>query len=164
MKIMSTYFRCLALVGPILLIAACATPAPQQETSPAMNSPKKEFTALMTVVYPVDDLEKGKDWYQLALGKPPYFDEPFYVGFNVEGYELGLLPREGDSDRQEAGATAYWGTEDIDATVKRLVSIGAAVEKAAEDVGDGVKVATLRDPFGNYLGVIENPHFPNTAE
>ena len=154
-----------ALCGLAILMSACAGPAPQQETSAAMNSAeKKAFTALMTVVYPVDDLQKGKDWYQQALGKPPYFDETFYVGFNVAGYELGLLPREGGSRRQEAGSTAYWGTEDIEATVKRLVGIGAAVEQAVEDVGDGIKVATLRDPFGNYLGIIENPHFPNTAE
>jgi hypothetical protein len=45
-----------------------------------------------TVIYPAADLDAAKIWWSALLGSAPYFDEPFYVGFNVGGYELSLLP------------------------------------------------------------------------
>lgn len=105
---------------------------------------------------PADKLGEAKAWYTKAAGVAAYFDEPFYVGFNVGGFELGLQP----TDKQGPGGTvAYWGTKDIAAEVKRLEEIGAAVVEPIQDVGEGIKVCTLADPFGNLLGVIENPHF-----
>ena len=63
---------------------------------------------LRTAIYHVDDIEKAKNWYSSILGFGPYFDEPFYVGFNVGGYELGLQPDEADRSRQAEGVVAYW--------------------------------------------------------
>jgi predicted enzyme related to lactoylglutathione lyase len=111
---------------------------------------------LRTVIYPVTSLPEAREWYAAVLGKPPYFDEPFYVGFEVGGFELGLIP---DGQPGSAGATAYWGTQDARAELARLVSLGAAVDADVADVGGGIEVATVRDPYGNVFGIIHNPHF-----
>ena len=122
------------------------------------------FLGLRTAAYQVDDLEAAKRWYTEALGFGPYFDEPFYVGFNVGGYELGLLPSEGDTAEGIGGATAYWGVEDIDAVMERLLELGAKLHQAAENVGGDIRVGKVIDPFGNVLGVIYNPHFALPSE
>lgn len=117
------------------------------------------FLGLRTAIYYVDDVTKAKEWYTAILGFGPYFDEPFYVGFNVGGYELGLHPREGDVSGKSDSAVAYWGVESADAALQRLLELGAARHEDVQDVGGGIKVATVKDPFGNTFGIIENPHF-----
>ncbi len=77
---------------------------------------------LRTVVYHVRDLERSKAWYSELLGYGPYFDEPFYVGFDVGGYELGLLPAEPD---ELPGAVTYWGVANIEKAVAALIDRGA---------------------------------------
>ena len=113
---------------------------------------------LRTVIYKVNDLEDAKAWYSKALGIAPYFEEPFYVGFNVGGFELGLDP---DVTQVVEGnnLVAYWGVLDLEMAVKRMVGLGAELLEPAHDVGGEIKVAVVRDPFGNSLGLIENPHF-----
>lgn len=69
---------------------------------------------LRTVVYYVPDLEKAKSWYRTALRATPYFDEPYYVGFSIGGYELGLHPREAGSPGGSGGSNTYWGVANID--------------------------------------------------
>lgn len=122
------------------------------------------FLGLRTVVFQVKDLDRAKEWYRAALGKPPYFDEPFYVGWNVGGFELGLHPAEANTPTGAGGAVAYWGVEKIQPAWERLLAIGGTAVAAPMDVGGGIQVATLQDPFGNLLGIIENPHFPNDAD
>lgn len=117
------------------------------------------FLGLRTAAYHVDDINKGKEWYSSVLGFGPYFDEPFYVGFNVGGYELGLQPAEGPSGEKAEGAVAYWGTNDAAAALQRLLELGASSHEDLQDVGGGIKVATVKDPFGNVFGIIENPNF-----
>ena len=117
------------------------------------------FLGLRTVVYRVDDLEAAKTWYGEALGIEPYFDEPYYVGFNVGGFELGLHPEEEDAPAGIGGAAVYWGVGDIEAAVARLLEHGATLHGEIQDVGEGIQVASVVDPFGNLLGVIRNPHF-----
>jgi len=114
---------------------------------------------LRTVIYGVNDITRAKAWYSQALGAAPYFDEPFYVGFNVGGYELGLDPNTQPNSAENAGVVAYWGVEDIAAEFKRLLEIGGKEHSVVRDVGDGIQVATLIDPFGNIIGLIHNPHF-----
>jgi len=128
----------------------------------AYSSRKEEemFLGLRTAIYHVNDIEKGKDWYTKVLGVEPYFDQPFYVGYNVGGYELGLQPDENPSVGERAdGAVAYWGVEDAQAAFRRLIEFGASAHEPVQDVGGGIKVGTVKDPFGNILGVIENPNF-----
>jgi predicted enzyme related to lactoylglutathione lyase len=116
------------------------------------------FLGLRTVIYHVPDIARAKAWYAAAFGVAPYFDEPFYVGFDIGGYELGLHP---DLAGVQMGnnAVAYWGVDDIAAAHAALVEKGAAPADAIADVGSDIKVATLADPFGNVIGIIENPHF-----
>ena len=115
---------------------------------------------LGTVIYPVPvpDLDRAKAWYATAFGQQPYFDQPFYVGFNVAGYELGLHP-EPPGATQGAGGVAYWRVDDIDAAFKHFIDRGATEVSAVQDVGEGIKVATVADPFGNHIGLLVNPHF-----
>jgi len=117
------------------------------------------FQALMTAMYPVPDLARAKAWYAEAFGVAPYFDEPFYVGFNVAGYELGLIPSEADHQPGNLGAVAYWGTDDIDAMHAHLLAVGATSLSPIQDVGGDIRVAVVTDPFGNAIGLIRNPHF-----
>lgn len=111
---------------------------------------------LRTAMYPAPDLAKGKAFYTEVLGVEPYFDEPFYCGFAVGGFELGLVP---DATPGDLGAQALWGVPDCAAELARLTSLGATVLEPVTDVGGGIKVAAVADPFGNRFGLIENPHF-----
>jgi catechol 2,3-dioxygenase-like lactoylglutathione lyase family enzyme len=116
------------------------------------------FLGLRTVIYAAPDLAAAREWWTRALGFPPYFDQPFYVGFNVAGYELGLDPNAPPATAN-GGATGYWGVPEIHAAHQRLLALGALTITEVTEVGDGIKVATLRDPWGNVVGLIENPHF-----
>ena len=111
---------------------------------------------LRTVIYPAPDLAKAKAWYSQVLGFEPYFDEPFFVGFAVGGFELGLVP---DATPGITGAQALWGVENADAELARLVSLGATLLEPVTGVGEGIRVASVIDPFGNRFGIIENPLF-----
>lgn len=117
------------------------------------------FLGLRTVVYYVSDLQAAKKWYSLATGIEPYFDEPFYVGFNIGGYELGLDPDRANGVSGAGGSTAYWGVTNADRALEELVAVGATLKTAVIDVGGGIRVGAVFDPFGNELGVIENPLF-----
>jgi predicted enzyme related to lactoylglutathione lyase len=116
------------------------------------------FQGLRTVIYHVGDLEKAKAWYAKALKIKPYFDKPFYVGFNVGGYELGLDPDMAGVKQGSAGV-AYWGVPDAKAAFQRLIELGATSHSPVQEVGDDIRVGTVTDPFGNVLGLIENPKF-----
>ena len=116
------------------------------------------FRGIYTAIYRVPDVAAAKTWYAGAFGVEPYFDEPFYVGFDVGGFELGLQPLEGESAGL-GGVVAYWGVADAEAAVARLTGAGATIHSALQEVGGGIKVATVKDPWGNPIGVIENPHF-----
>jgi predicted enzyme related to lactoylglutathione lyase len=111
---------------------------------------------LRTAVYPTPDIAAGKAWYAKVLGVQPYYDQPYYVGFEVGGFELGLI-----SERKPGvdGSEVYWGVENADAEYERLLSLGAQPFDAVRDVGDGARVGSVLDPFGNRLSVIQNPAF-----
>jgi predicted enzyme related to lactoylglutathione lyase len=115
----------------------------------------QHLLGLRTVIYPAQDLAAAKAWWTEFLGTPPYFDQPFYVGFDVGGYELGLLP---DADRAD-GAQAYWGVADVPAAVSRAVALGCEVHAPPTDVGEGIVTATVRRPEGTIVGFIDNPNF-----
>ncbi|WP_066942257.1 VOC family protein [Microtetraspora fusca] len=93
-----------------------------------------------------------------VMGIDLYFDQPFYVGFNINGYELALDPN-GHAE-SGSGAVVYWGVKDIAQATDALAKAGAAVHAPATDHGGGIRTATLTAPDGSLIGVIENPHFP----
>ena len=117
------------------------------------------FYGLRTAIYHVRDLDRAKEWYGTVLGIRPYFDEPFYVGFDVGGFELGLQPDEPGASRASTGVIAYWGVDDAEAAFDRLLELGAIEHGGVQGVGDDIRVASVFDPYGNVFGVIENPHF-----
>ncbi|MBC7678846.1 MAG: VOC family protein [Pseudorhodobacter sp.] len=110
---------------------------------------------LRTAIYPTSDLDAAKAWWTERLGVPPYFDQPFYVGYSVSGYELALLP---DADPKD-GVLTYWGVDNVQASVDELLAGGATEHTPVAEVGDGIVTATVRTPDGNVFGVIYNPHF-----
>lgn len=116
------------------------------------------FQGLRTVIYHVANLAKAKEWYSAVLNIKPYFDRPFYVGFDVGGYELGLDP---DMSGVTKGnnVVAYWGVVNAAKAYQQLQDLGATKHSDVQDVGGGIRVASVIDPFGNILGIIENPHF-----
>jgi predicted enzyme related to lactoylglutathione lyase len=113
---------------------------------------------MRTVIYPAPDLDAAKAWYTKVLGIDPYFSEPYYVGFEVGGFELGLDPNATPSTGG-TGVLPYWGVADAAASYARLLELGATELGGVQDVGGGVRVASVRDPFGNAVGIIENPSF-----
>jgi predicted enzyme related to lactoylglutathione lyase len=112
---------------------------------------------LRTVIYPVQDLAAASAWYQAVFQTKPYFVQPFYIGFQIGGFELGLVP---DGRPSADGQVVYWGCEQIEQQVDRLHrECGARIIAPVADVGDGIKVAIIADPDGNSVGLIENPNF-----
>jgi len=114
---------------------------------------------LRTAIYKVPDLARAKAWYAEAFGVQPYFDEPFYVGFSIGGFELGLDPDISKTSAGPGGGVAYWGVPDIEAAVEHFRKTGATVITDVQDVGGDIRVATVADPFGNQIGLIQNPSF-----
>ena len=112
---------------------------------------------LRTVIYMVSDLLAAKVWYSNAFGKQPYFDEPYYVGFNIGGYELGLHPEQNPIKAENA--VTYWGVEDIQKEYNNLILMGAKPHEAPNNVGGEIMVASVFDPWGNCIGLIYNPEF-----
>jgi predicted enzyme related to lactoylglutathione lyase len=121
-----------------------------------MSQPIK---GLRTTIYKVNDIAKAKAWYSKVFGLEPYFDEPFYVGFNVSGFELGLQPDETIPSSKTAGVVTYWGVDDAHHSYQRLLDLGATEFEKPTDVGGDIIVAAVKDPWGNVVGVIYNPTF-----
>jgi lactoylglutathione lyase len=117
---------------------------------------KSPILGLRTVGYKVSDITKAKEWYAEAFKTQPYFDEPFYVGFNIGGYELGLQP---DESIKGDNIAVYWGVEDIQAEYDRFLSLGATAHEAPQNVGGEIMVASVRDLWNNIIGLIYNPEF-----
>jgi predicted enzyme related to lactoylglutathione lyase len=114
---------------------------------------------LRTTIYKVTDVNAAKVWYAKAFGEQPYFDEPFYVGFNIGGYELGLQPEEEPMPNKTANVLSYWGVADVQVAFEKLITLGATPHEQPEEVGGGIIVATVKDLWDNVIGLIYNPHF-----
>lgn len=112
------------------------------------------FKKLRTVVYKVSDLDKAKKWYIKATGIKPYFDEPYYIGFDINGSELGL---DADIPGPTTGnhSVAFWSVDDAAKAAKKLVSLGAKIIQPRTNVGGAIHTAIVEDPFGNHIGLIE---------
>jgi len=109
---------------------------------------------IKTVLHPVSDLAKAKPVYAALLGVAPMADESYYVGFEVAGQHIGLLP--GGGAQGMTAPVAYWHVADIEAKLAEVTAAGATVKEAARDVGGGRLVATVTDPDGNVLGLLQD--------
>ena len=109
---------------------------------------------IQTVLHPVSDLEKAKTMYTALLGVAPQADGPYYVGFEAAGQQIGLVP--GGGPQGMTSPVAYWHVADIEAKLAEVTAAGATVKEAAHDVGGGRLVATVTDPDGNVLGLLQD--------
>jgi predicted enzyme related to lactoylglutathione lyase len=109
---------------------------------------------IKTVLHPVSDLEAAKTVYAALLGVPPQTDGSYYVGFEAEGQHIGLVP--GGGPQGMTSPVAYWHVEDIEAKLAEVTAAGATVKEPPRDVGGGRVVATLTDPDGNVLGLLQD--------
>ena len=112
------------------------------------------FQKLRTVIFKVKDIAAAKAWYTEALGLPPYFDEPFYVGFDINGFELGLDPNPSTFSTGNQ-TVSYWSVEDTAAASDKLVKLGGKLIQGRTNVGGPIHIAIVEDPFGNEMGLIE---------
>ena len=109
---------------------------------------------IKTVLYPVSDLATAKQVYTALLGAPPQNDSDYYVGFEAAGQHIGLLP--GGGPQGMTSGVAYWHVPDIEAKLAEVTAAGATVNEPARDVGGGRLVATVTDPDGNVLGLLQD--------
>jgi predicted enzyme related to lactoylglutathione lyase len=109
---------------------------------------------IQTVLHPVSNLEKAKEVYTALLGQAPQTDGPYYVGYDVAGQHIGLVP--GGGPQKLTSPVAYWHVADIEATLADVTAAGATLKNPASDVGGGRLVATFTDPDGNVLGLIQD--------
>ncbi len=124
-----------------------------------MSGNKNMILGLRTTIYMVNNLKEAIEWYSKAFNTEPYFNEPFYVGFNIKGYELGLQPSETNSNSNSENVLSYWGVENIDEAYAHFLKNGAKIHEAPTNVGGELMVATVKDPWNNIIGLIYNPYF-----
>jgi len=110
---------------------------------------------IKTVLHPVSDLAKAKAVFTALLGVLPQADESYYVGFEAAGQHIGLLP--GGGPQGMTSPVAYWQVPDIEAKLAEVTAAGATVKEPVRDVGGGRLVATVTDPDGNVLGLLQDP-------
>lgn len=146
----------------VILILGSQTGFSQQntvQTDNIKNMEKQDILGLRTTIYNVGDINKAKKWYAKAFGIEPYFDEPFYVGFNIGGYELGLLPEENPTTEKLESVFTYWGVNEIEKVYNHFLDSDAIEHEKPHSVGGPLMVASVKDPWGNIIGLIYNPAF-----
>jgi predicted enzyme related to lactoylglutathione lyase len=110
---------------------------------------------IKTVLHPVTDLPAAKAVYTALLGLPPQADDSYYVGFDAAGQHIGLVP--GGGPQGMSSPVAFWHVADLEAKLAEVTAAGATVKEPAHDVGGGRLVATVTDPDGNVLGLLQDP-------
>ena len=114
---------------------------------------------LRTTIYMVGNINEAREWYTKAFQTKPYFDEAYYVGFNIKGFELGLQPEKTPALEKTESVISYWGVEKIQEAYDRLIALGATENEKPHNVGGELMIATVKDPFDNIIGLIYNPYF-----
>jgi predicted enzyme related to lactoylglutathione lyase len=107
-----------------------------------------------TILHPVSDLAAAKAVYTALLGLEPQADAPYYVGYEVAGQQIGLVPNGGP--QKMTSPVAYWHVPDIEAKLAEVIAAGATLKEPARDVGGGRLVASFTDPDGNVLGLVQD--------
>ena len=110
---------------------------------------------IKTVLHPVSDLAAAKAVYTALLGVPPQSDAPYYVGYEVAGQQIGLVP--GGAAQGMTSPVAYWHVPDIEGKLAEVTAAGGTVKEAPRDVAAGRLVATFTDADGNVLGLLQDP-------
>ena len=121
---------------------------------------KNKILGLRTTIYkvPTAELQKAKEWYAKVFRTEPYFDEPYYVGYNIGGYELGVQPEDFESPKTP-NVACFWGVQNIQDQFDFFIKNGATIDEEPMNVGGEIMVATVKDPWNNLIGFIYNPDF-----
>jgi predicted enzyme related to lactoylglutathione lyase len=124
---------------------------------------------MATVNYLADDVKTARDWYEKLFGVEAYFqnpnpDAPAYVEFRIgdDEDEFGIKDRKYAPKGMQPGAggtTLYWHVDDVELAFKKLIEMGAKECDPITSRGEGWVTASVIDPFGNVLGIMENPHW-----
>jgi len=109
---------------------------------------------IKTVLHQVTDLEAAKAVYTALLGTEPSADAEYYVGYDLAGQHIGLVP--GGGPEAAGSPVCYWHVPDIETKLAELTAAGATVKEAPRTVGPGRQVATFTDPDGNVLGLLQD--------
>jgi predicted enzyme related to lactoylglutathione lyase len=138
-----------------------ATSTPKRRATPGLVTHDLGVTlsdsstqGIKTVLHPVSDLARAKAVYAALLGVPPQTDSSYYVGFEAAGQQIGLVP--GGGPQGMTSPVAYWHVPDIEAKLTEVTAAGATVKEPPHDVGGGRLVATVTDPDGNVLGLLQD--------
>jgi predicted enzyme related to lactoylglutathione lyase len=124
----------------------------------------QQLRGISTVSFWATDHAAATKWYTDLLGVEPYFERPGYAEYRIGDYqtELGLIDSAyapAGAAKVASGAVIYWAVEDVTATFERLLTLGAERLEGVQERGHGFITATVIDPFGNILGIMENPHY-----
>ncbi len=124
-----------------------------------LQNKKAPIIGLQTAIYKVGDITVAKEWYAKAFRVVPNFDQSFYVGFTVGGYELGIQPEDEQTAVKPESVVVFWGVENIELEYKRFLDLGATENQSPMSVGGNIITASVKDPWGNVIGLIYNPDF-----
>jgi predicted enzyme related to lactoylglutathione lyase len=111
--------------------------------------------SIKIVIFPVGDLDRSKPLFTALLGKEPDYDTPYYVGYEAGDQHVGLNPN--GHAQGMTGPLVNWQVDDIKGEIKKLTDAGATVDQEPRDVGNGRLVASLKDPDGNPIGLVQDP-------
>ena len=144
---------CLLTASFVLLLSSTSVLAQDANVSPG-GAEASPLQSLASAIYVVPDLAEAVEWYSGVLGFEPYFSQSFYAGFRIGEQELGLIPAAEGYGPGPGGSVPYWSVADAQATFDMLIERGATVQSPVTDVGGGVFVASVSDPYGNLIGII----------
>lgn len=116
---------------------------------------------IRTIIFPVRDLAKARAMFSASLGLEPYMDQSYYVGFRVDGQEIGLDPN--GHTRGMTGPVAYWHVDDLERSLKALLDAGAEPQQPVTDVGGGKLITSVKDADGNVIGLLQQPAAPSSS-
>jgi predicted enzyme related to lactoylglutathione lyase len=116
---------------------------------------------IRTIIFPVRDLARSKAMFSASLGLEPYVDQSYYVGYRVDGQEIGLDPN--GHGRGMTGPVAYWHVDDLERSLKSLLDAGAEAQQPVTEVGHGKVIATVKDGDGNVIGLLQQPAGASTS-
>lgn len=125
---------------------------------------RNQFLGVATVTYSSNDLIKAKEWYSNLFNIPPYFEVNGYIKFRigVDSVEFGIVDSKytgNNSSTSTAGAIVYWQVADIDTVSNEIIKTGGSIHQPKTNRGNGFVTASFIDPFGNIIGIMQNPHY-----
>ncbi len=98
-------------------------------------------SGLKSIIYPVRDLQGAKATFNTLLNATPLMDTPYYVGYDVDGVDVGLDPN--GHAQGMSGPISYFFVADIAAAIEALTASGATPEQP------------VRDADGNVIGLMQ---------